>query len=251
MKTIIITQARMSSTRLPGKVIKEIAGKTLLAYHLESLKKVEGVDEVYVATTNEEGIGPVLEISKGLGIKYFQGSVDDVLERFYRISEIEKPDTIIRVTSDCPLIDASLISSGLRTFNELNIDYLTNTLNPTYPDGMDFEIFKASALYKSWEQAKKKSEREHVTPYIWKNSSFHGGSLFSSYSFENKKNYSGVRLTVDVIDDYELVKKLIIECGEAKSWKTYVDFLENNSDLLDINKNNKRNEGYDKSLKND
>jgi spore coat polysaccharide biosynthesis protein SpsF (cytidylyltransferase family) len=132
-----------------------------------------------------------------------------------------------------------------------NLDYCSNTLDPTYPDGQDIEVFKFSALEKAWNEAALASDREHVTPYIWRNSSFKGGQLFSSDNFTEGKSYGHLRMTVDELSDFEVIKNIILQLGKDRSWLEYAEYLEGNKTVKAINENIKRNEGYSKSLNKD
>jgi spore coat polysaccharide biosynthesis protein SpsF len=236
MKIIGVTQARISSTRLPRKVLLPIKGKTLLQFHLERVTKSTLVSKWIVATTEETK----------LSLPCFKGSLHDVLDRFYQAVKNEQAEYVVRVTSDCPLIDARVIDDIVKSCIEQKLDYMSNTLKPTFPDGMDVEVFKFTALEKAWKEANILSEREHVTPFIWKNSSFLGESVFTSKNYSHEKDYSSYRLTVDQQEDFELIKILIEALGEDKLWMDYVNYLENHPQLLATNSSIKRNEGYKK-----
>jgi spore coat polysaccharide biosynthesis protein SpsF (cytidylyltransferase family) len=132
-----------------------------------------------------------------------------------------------------------------------NVDYASNTLIPTFPDGVDVEVFKFSALEKAYKEAIIKSDREHVTPYIWRNSSIKNGTIFTSFNVSNPVDYSGLRITIDTEKDFILMEKLIEALGFNKTWQEYVAFLEENANIKAINAEYTRNEGYAKSLKND
>ncbi len=251
MKIIGITQARIGSSRLPSKVLLKINNITLLEYHLTRAKQSRLVDKWIVATTDELGSDDICAIARKLSIDTYKGNVNDVLDRFYQASKNENSDYIVRITSDCPLIDPELIDIVIDRCIAGNFDYFSNTLEPTFPDGVDVEIFRFSALEKAWNEAELSSEREHVTSYIWKKSTFLGNSLFYSGNYRNSEDLSFLRMTVDEKADYELVEKLIKALGSDKKWALYSDYLRNNSYLLEMNSNIKRNEGYIKSTKND
>jgi spore coat polysaccharide biosynthesis protein SpsF len=150
MKIIAITQARCGSTRLPNKVLKKINGETLLSIHLSRILKSKKIDQLLVATTTEPADGAIEEVAKSMGLPYYRGSVSNVLDRYYQAAKPHHPDWVVRLTSDCPLIDAGLIDKIIDKAIELDVDYCSNTLDPTYPDGMDAEVFKYSALEKAW-----------------------------------------------------------------------------------------------------
>src|SRR5690606_21561491 len=136
----------------------------------------------------------------------FQGSTEDVLDRFYNAVKDEKPEYVVRVTSDCPLIDAKLIDQVINMVIEKNLDYGSNTLKEEYPDGQDVEVFKFDALKNAWENASLLSDREHVTPYIRKNSSFNNKHLFKSENFDSPANMNHIRMTVDEPIDLETIR---------------------------------------------
>ncbi|MGY8923627.1 MAG: cytidylyltransferase domain-containing protein, partial [Flavobacteriales bacterium] len=147
---IIITQARIGSTRLPSKVLKEIEGKSLLQIHLERLKKSTYGNNIVVATTFEDGVEKIIKIAKSVEVDYYQGDTNDVLDRFYNAAKGKNPDYIVRVTSDCPLLDPVLMDEIIQIAVVNDLDYTTNTLIEAFPDGQDVEVIKWSALEKSW-----------------------------------------------------------------------------------------------------
>jgi spore coat polysaccharide biosynthesis protein SpsF len=249
MKVVIITQARLSSSRFPKKILAKVDEQdSILSLHLKRLKKAINANEIVVATTFESGIESVLEIAEENGVRFYQGSESDVLDRVYNAAKSVDADVIVRVTSDCPLIDPELIDSAITTYFEKNVDYVSVVLKEQFPDGVDCEVFSFSALKKAWENAKADFEREHVTPYIWQNSTAKRGELFSSYGVENEYgNYSKYRITVDTPADLEVIKELVKKIGKDKSWKVYIDVLIANPNIKDLNMNNSRNEGYFKS----
>lgn len=251
MKVLAITQARYGSTRLPAKVLKEVNGETLLELHLRRILQAKNVTKLKVATTTEDGADKIVEIAHRVGVETYKGSVDDVLERFYFTALPEKPDYIVRITSDCPLIDPVEIDNVIETCIKGAYDYVSNTLIPTFPDGVDCECFKFAALEKAYKEAKLQSEREHVTPYIKNNSSVKGGTLFKSFNVVNEEDYSSYRITVDTQEDFDLIKNLIEKVGNDKNWKEYVTYLQNNKEVFDLNSMHTRDEGYAKSIAND
>ncbi len=251
MKVLAITQARYGSTRLPAKVLKEVNGETLLELHLKRILQAKNVTKLKVATTTEEGADRIVEIAHRLGVETYKGSVDDVLERFYFTAKDENPDYVVRVTSDCPLIDPCEIDKVISTCVSNNLDYASNTLTPTFPDGVDCECFKFSALEKAYKEASLKSEREHVTPYIKKHSTEKGETLFKSMNVTNDEDYSGYRITVDTQEDFDLIRNLIINVGNDKGWKDYVRYLDTHKEVYELNSMHARDEGYAKSIAND
>lgn len=250
VKTVLITQARLGSTRLPGKVLKEIGGKSLLQIHLERLKKCNTISEIIVATTIKEEDQVIYDKAIEWGFSAFKGSELDVLDRFYQSVKDKNADWIVRVTSDCPLIDPILVDHVISFVHSNNKDYGANVLIENFPDGQDIEVFKFSVLEEAWKNAKLLSEREHVTLYIRNNADVKGGNLFSAINYPCDFDFSKIRMTVDEIRDFELIKKLINELGTDKTWLEYTNYIIQNN-LTEINDSIIRNEGLLKSLKND
>lgn len=251
MKILAITQARYGSTRLPAKILKEVKGVALLETHLRRILQSKMITKLKVATTEEEGSKYIIDICDKVGVEYYQGVVDDVLDRFYQTAKSENPDYVVRVTSDCPLIDPDIIDKVIYTCIEGGYDYASNTLIPTYPDGMDVEVFKFSALETAWKDAKLFSEHEHVTPYIKNNSTVMGGTIFKSFNVMSDVDRSELRITVDEQRDFEVIKALIEDVGIDKHCSDYVAYLDSHKDVKDINSSIMRNDGYAKSLAND
>jgi len=250
VKTVLITQARSGSTRFPAKILKEIEGKSLLQIHLNRLRGCKTISKIIVATTIKPDDEIIYNKAIQWGFDASRGSELDVLDRFYKAVKNDKPDWIVRVTSDCPLIDPKLVDNIISFGQKKNVDYVSNTFVEKFPDGQDVEVFKFSALETAWKSAKLQSEREHVTPYIRNNSDFNGGVLFKAINFPCKFDYSKIRMTVDEIRDFELIKRLIEEIGIDQTWLKYTNYIIEN-DLGIINNSIIRNEGLKTSLKND
>lgn len=250
VKTVLISQARVGSTRLPGKVLKEIGNQSLLQIHLNRLQKCAKVSKIIVATTVMAIDTVISDKVIEWGYEVFRGSEADVLDRFYQSVKDEKADWIVRVTSDCPLIDPNLVDEIIAFVQENDKDYGSNVLIENFPDGQDIEVFKFSALKKAWEEAKLLSDREHVTTYIRNNSDFKGGSLFSAINYQCYTDFSNIRMTVDEQSDFDLIEIIISQLGTSKSWIEYVNYIIEN-DLIKINDQIIRNEGLLKSLKRD
>lgn len=251
METLLITQARTGSTRLPKKVLLTINNKSLLEIHLERLSKSKLLDKIIIATTINPEDEAIVTLGKLLNYEVYQGSEQDVLDRFYQAAKKYKPKYIVRLTSDCPLIDASLIDELIQEIKTKKIDYFTNTFIEKFPDGQDVEVFTFESLERAWKEAKLQSEREHVTPYIRNNSSFLKGKLFTSANYYCEKDYNFVRLTVDEKKDFEVIEHIIKQLGTDKDWKTYADYYINTKEINIINREITRNEGYLKSLNKD
>lgn len=240
MSTHIFVQARMGSTRLPGKVLMKAGGKTMFSILIERLKRVNGIDKIILLTSNDKKNDILIEEAKSLGIDCFRGSEENVLDRFYQASLKFKPDIIIRVGGDCPIIDPDLISEGLEIFKKGNYDMVSNARVRTFPDGMDFEIFDAKAIKTAWEDSlekfnngKESFDKAFIAPddYILEEKKFKNKDIL------NKENLSCIRLTLDYDKDYELIKKVYENLSQNKNFglKEIMEFLNNNPDLCKIN----------------
>lgn len=246
MKILAIIQARMASTRLPGKVLAEVNGRPLLSLLLDRLQAVPEINHIVVATTENQTDDILVEWLDKENVDFYRGNSEDVLERFYLCSLKYNPDLIVRVTADDPLKDPGLISEAIGYFSkEDKLDYCSNTLRPSYPEGLDIEVFRFEALKYSYFHATLPSEREHVTPYIWKNT-----SLFRVKNFEFKEDLSAWRWTVDKQSDLDFVRAVLspFKASPLVSFQEIICFLKKNPDLLKINAHTLRNEGYIKSL---
>jgi spore coat polysaccharide biosynthesis protein SpsF len=251
MKVLAITQARIGSTRLPEKILKTINGVSLLEMHLTRIQQSKLISKLKVATTTETDSNKIVSVCHKLGIDVHKGSLNNVLDRFYETAVPEKPDWVVRLTSDCPLIDPLEIDKVIQFAIDKDLDYASNTLTPTLPDGIDVEVFKFSALVKAKKEAKITSDLEHVTPYIWKNSTYKGGNIFRSDCVINETDYSSIRLTVDTLEDFLLIEALVNMIGPDKPWMDYVKLLMKQPEIKKINNHLSRNEGYEKSILND
>ena len=201
----VITQARMTSTRLPGKVLVEVAGRTLLEHHLDRLAW-SGLP-LYVATTANDADDPIVEVAHGRGLVVHRGSEHDVLARFHECAEVNGLDVVVRVTSDCPLIDGHIIADAVDRFTARDDDwiYLSNGLERTFPRGLDLEVFSAVALADAYQNATGPAQREHVTPYL--------------YAADNRQmtrehlywrdDAAEFRITLDTADDLAVIRRLI------------------------------------------
>lgn len=213
----------MTSTRLPGKVLKEVMGKPLLEYQIERLKKVKQADDLVIATTINKSDQPIIELCKKLNINYYRGSEEDVLSRYYEAAKQYQADVIVRVTSDCPLIDPAVVDEVINNFRKSTgkYDYVSNTLERTYPRGMDTEVFSIEALKEAYDKAVLTPEREHVTLYIYSHP-----EKFRLFSVKYKKDESSHRWTVDTEEDFILIKTILEELYPQKPDFTMEDCLE-------------------------
>lgn len=230
MKTAIITQARMSSTRLPGKVLLKINHKTLLEYHLERVQKSE--IPVIVATSTDQKDDAIFQLCEIIKVPVFRGDLNNVLSRYYDCANKFNLDIIIRVTSDCPLIDGELIVKGLAPFKKQRVDYLSNTVKRTFPRGFDFEIFTMQALTTAYQNANTTFETEHVTPFIWQNKQ----KQFTIQAFTQKSDSSRYRIAVDTKQDFDAVKELIEKYqANTKTVAEIIKLLDSHPEIVRIN----------------
>ena len=242
-----IVQARMSSTRLPFKVMKEVLGKPLIGYVFERLAYSKRINKIILATSRSKENDPLARYVKDLGFEVYRGSEEDVLERFYYAATGYKPQTVVRVTADTPLIDPKVCDRLIDFFLRETADYAC--LGKTFAEGVDCEVFSYSALVKAYQNSNKKSEREHVTPYIYNHP-----HLFKKVTMENKTDDSRWRFTVDEQEDFEVVNaimKALYEKDPIFSLEEIKEFLTAHPNIAKKNVQIIRNEGYLKSLKED
>lgn len=224
-KIVAIVQARMGSTRLPGKVLKEVLSRPLLSYQIERMAKSKMIDELVIATT-PNGNESIIELCQKENISYFIGSEKDVLERYYLAAKKFQADIVVRMTSDCPLIDAGIVDAVINMYKNNDFDYVSNTQIRTFPRGMDTEVFSFSALEKAYKEAEIEYEHEHVTPYLYLNA-----EKFKIGQYIQEKDSNEIRLTVDTPEDFELIKRLF-----EKLYPINPEFLL--SDILAVLKEN-------------
>ena len=218
-KIVILTQARLGSTRLPGKILKSVCGKTLLEHHVERLQRSRLAHEVMVATTLNPLDDQVVALCKKRGFPFFRGSENDVLDRYYQAAASTNANVVVRVTSDCPLIDPAVVDLVIERFlgQRGSADYVSNVLQRTYPRGMDTEVFTFTALEEASTKARLPAEREHVTPYM------HKHARLSHVT--NALDLSEDRWTVDTAEDFELVSRILSALYPAKPEFTMEDIL--------------------------
>ncbi|MFN8370974.1 MAG: glycosyltransferase family protein [Bacteriovoracaceae bacterium] len=233
MKNIgIITQARMSSTRLPGKILKTLKNRSLLQHHIDRLKNTQlPICVAFTINAQDDVIEPIV---KNQNLLFHRGSEEDVLSRYLECAHKYNFDHIVRVTSDCPLIDSSLILQGLDYFKKNSNPYLyvSNCIERTYPRGFDFEIFSTEYLEEANLKARATELREHVTPYIWKNI----GGKTQFFHIKNEIDKSSYRLCVDEPADFRLMEILIEQNNmDQKSYLEIIKFLDQNREIANIN----------------
>lgn len=245
-----IIQARMGSTRLPGKALLDLAGAPFLARVIERMQYAETLDALVLATTTEPTDDPLVELAASLGVGVYRGSVDDVLGRFTQAARQAEAALIVRITADDPFKDPQVIDHAVRLWlQEPTLDYVSNTLEPTYPEGLDIEVFTRAALERAWREARLPSEREHVTPYIWKHP-----DRFRVRNFRFARDLSHLRWTVDYPEDLEFARAVyerLYRPGQVFLMEDILRLLEAEPELAQINAGFRRNEGYLKSLAED
>lgn len=203
MKTAAIVQARMGSTRLQGKVLKPILGKPMLERQLERMRRARSLDGIVIATTEHAGDDPLAAFAVAQGLPVFRGSERDVLSRYAGAARTFGVETVVRVTSDCPLIEPSLIDEAVGVFSAGGADYVSNMLEPTYPYGLAVEVFSSRSLEQAAARAVQPAEREHVTPYLYWNP-----GQFRPHALRMAPDLSHHRWTVDTPEDLELVRRV-------------------------------------------
>jgi len=192
MKIVAIIQARMGSTRLPGKVLMDLGGETVLARVLGRLQRAIMIDEIVVATIDSAADDAIIRECQRLEVSCFRGSEDDVLDRYYQAARMFAAEVVVRITSDCPVIDPDLVDETIGTFQVQCGDYCSNSFPRTYPRGLDTEVFTMNALEQAWHNARRLYEREHVTPYLYEHP-----ELFRLVSHQGQTDYSEYRWTLD------------------------------------------------------
>lgn len=201
---VAILQARMSSSRLPGKVMKPILGMPMIGRHIERLNRCDSLDRIVVATSRDPSDDGLAAYAEGLGVRVFRGALDDVLGRFQGAALSNGPAThVVRLTADCPLADPGVIDACVWRHVETGADYTSNTLERTYPDGLDVEVMTAAALKTMQAEAKDPYEREHVTPFLYRNP-----DRFRIAQLTQRAQLSDRRWTVDTAEDFEFVSRV-------------------------------------------
>lgn len=223
----------------------------MLALMLERVAAAKRIDGVLLATSRDASDDPIDEFCRKENTQCFRGSLDDVLDRYYQAAKASGADIVVRLTGDCPLIDPQLIDLLVDVYTKGQYDFVANTTppDPTFPDGMDVEIFSFKNLERAWQEAKKPSEREHVTFYFWKNP-----QIFSLYRYDLDKNLSSYRLTVDYPEDFKVIEKIFAELyprNRLFSMNDIIHFLDGHPSVREENKNIKPNQGWEPALDKD
>ncbi|MEE8059472.1 MAG: glycosyltransferase family protein [Pseudomonadales bacterium] len=244
-----IVQARISSTRLPGKVTKSIMGEPMLALQLERIRRSVLINELVVATSNETDDDEIAELCTQRSIDCYRGSLDDVLDRFYQAAKIHAPDYIVRLTGDCPLVDPGVIDDVIAFCLKGGYDYASNTLDPTFPDGLDIEICRFDKLQQAANEAVLPSEREHVTSFIESRP-----DQFMLGSYRQDEDLSHLRWTVDEPEDFEVIQRIyqaLYPTNADFRMAEILNLYQQHPELEQLNARFTRNEAYKKSLRED
>jgi spore coat polysaccharide biosynthesis protein SpsF len=243
---LAVLQARVSSSRLPGKVLKPILGAPMLARQLERVKRARKIDELIVATSIEASDTEIAALCAATSTLCHRGSLDDVLDRFYTAAKPYQPNHVVRLTGDCPLADWTVIDCVIDFCVDGDFDYASNTLRPTWPDGLDVEVVRFGALEEAWREALLPSEREHVTPFVHRRP-----ERFYLGSFEQETDMSALRWTVDEPEDFAFASKVyeaLYPSNAAFTTQDIFALLHARADLRALNADIGRNEGLKKSL---
>lgn len=235
MRTVIIVQARMTSTRLPGKVLKQVMGKPLLEYQIERLRRIKFANEIVIATTVNDTDLPIIQVCEKLNVVCYRGSENDVLARYYEAARENGADVVVRITSDCPVIDPLIIDEVIRFYRESypKYDYVSNSLKRTFPRGMDTEVFSFKALEEAFKAATALPDREHVTPYIYRHP-----EQYSLGNIENIEDESRHRWTVDTEEDFLLISqiiKAIYPVNPSFNMRDCLELINQNPEWFNIN----------------
>jgi len=235
-KTVAIIQARMGSTRLPGKVMLDLCGKTVLEHVIERVKRVKNIDQIVIATTELERDDLIVKEAEKCWVGYYRGSEDDVLRRYYYAAKENQAEIVVRITSDCPLIDPNITNEIIEFYKTHDYDLVTNAgideKERTYPRGLDTEVFSFEILEEAFLKADQPYQREHVTPYIYENCK-------NIYYYKNDVDYSQYRWTLDTEEDYKLIFHIyrqLYDPGKVFLSKDVIEYLEQNPELAMLNR---------------
>jgi len=233
MKIAAIIQARMGSTRLPGKVLMDLAGQTVLARVVRRLRRAMLIGEIVVATTNSAADHSIVRECQRLSIRVFRGEENDVLDRYYHAAQWISAEGIVRITSDCPLIDPEITDNTIRSFLECRPDYASNALQRTYPRGLDTEAMTWEALARAWREARLSYHRAHVTPYIYENP-----DRFDILAVKGGADHSSHRWTLDTAEDLAFIRAVYdrLDNDDSFSWREVLALLGREPELVELNR---------------
>ena len=243
----VIIQARMGSSRLPGKVLMKLNGVSVLQCLINQLDYSKSLNRKIIATSTNEEDNVIFESAKTIGVDSFRGNDLDVLDRYYQCAKYFSVQHVVRITADCPLIDPQIVDKTIEFYKNNNFDYVNNFYKKTFPSGTEVEVFSFSTLEKVWKNAKKPSEREHVTSYIYTNP-----EQFSIGFIEYHEDLSNLHWTVDRTEDLNFVRALYSKIHKQPILlEDILNVIKDEPLILEINKNTNPKEGYLKSLQND
>ena len=248
-RTVAVLQARMGSTRLPGKELLRTCGKPLLQHQIERVRRSTLLDALVVATSDSDSDAPVAALCEELGVPVYRGSLGDVLDRMVRAARPHEPRWLVRLTGDCPLADPAVIDDVVRACREDGVDYASNALHPSFPDGLDVECMRFEALEEAWREARKPSEREHVTPFLHTQP-----QRYRLREVQHAPDLSALRWTVDEAADFVFVSQVFEHLYPANprfGMDDVLALLRRHPGLARINSGPERNEGYLRSLAQD
>ncbi len=246
MRHVAIIQARLGSSRFPGKTLERLYDKSLLEHILERVRATRQVQAIVVATTLAPSDDPLARVTEHLRVGLFRGSETNVLERFHGAAMRFGAEVIVRVTADDPFKDPEVIDQGIQLLHAGNYDYCSNTLKPSFPEGIDIEVFRVSALDRAFREARLDSEKEHVTPYVWKHP-----EIFRLHNFSYPEDLSHLRWTIDYENDLHFAREVYRRLYPNKRiflMRDILDLLAEEPELSKINSGVMRNEGYGVSL---
>ena len=254
-RTVAIIQARLNSSRLPGKVLYELSGRPVLALQIERVRQTKDIDEVIVATGDYARNAALVEIASSLGISVFAGPEDDVLARYALAARRYRADIVVRLTGDCPFADPKVIGSVITELKAGALDYCTNVHPPTWPDGLDVSVFTRDALEMAHKEARLPSEREHVVTWMWKHSTLEGGEPLRGGNVPCPEDLSCARWTLDYPSDYRMLRAVAAEIGPdaiaSAGWRDICGILARRPDIAAMNSEVERDAGLAKSLEMD
>jgi len=233
VNVVAIVQARMTSTRLPGKILQEIGGQPMLARVVQRLRRAQKLSAVGVATSRRPEDEQTQALCAKLGVPCFRGSEEDVLDRFYLAAVESKAEAVVRITADCPLIDPAVVDEVIQAFLDHAPDYASNTIERMYPRGLDTEVVRMTALHRAWREAKEPFQRAHVTPFIYQHP-----ELFRLFSVRGDADCSEYRWTVDTAEDLSFVREVYGRFAQRDdfAWQDVVALLRREPALLEINR---------------
>ena len=233
MKVVAIIQARMGSSRLPGKVLRDIQGQSMLGRVVNRVRRACSIDEVLVATTDCSADDPIVQECRRCSVPVFRGNEDDVLDRYLRAAQWTNAEVVVRITADCPLIDAEITDKTVRAFLAERPDYASNVMVRTYPRGLDTEVITVPTLEGAWRNADQPHQRAHVTPYIYEHP-----DNFRLLSVTGDIDYSQHRWTVDTAADLEFVRAIYARLEKRPEflWRDVLALLEREPELIEINR---------------